>query len=421
MSATGNLHRPLLSGVRIIIGWHSEPARPGLAREFVGVGHGTLTGLARRKEENETFTDVLITNQHVLAGKEVDASTFPPQTRSKNLPKKPKVNIYQGGSNETNRVGIGAFAEPIVYDADNVIDAGGCSLGTGVTAKYALHSVPASPDTADTSARQASTAHDLRYIRSGVKAPAVGMKLIMLGALSGEQTVTVTKIDATPQLADNERHITVIEFSIGVHVQEGDSGAPLFYHDTKADTYQLAGIVFAYDRKAARGQASRADRVAAELNLEFGKRRPNVSAVADLPTVRYRTKVTLDGRGSRDYEGDTLKYKWEHVSPTALTIAITDSTKERATFTTPNWRGTLAFKDDRHQRSQRVAYQICHRRGRPCHTSETARADSDPGFTDGGDSTCPDKNQRLDSVAGQERRRGQARMQICEAAERRDR
>ena len=62
MSGTGNLHRPLLSGIKIT-------SRMGSPISHRYVGEGTLTGLATRNSDRKKM---LVTNLHVMAAAGVD-------------------------------------------------------------------------------------------------------------------------------------------------------------------------------------------------------------------------------------------------------------------------------------------------------------------------------------------------------------
>ena len=73
----------------------------------------------------------------------------------------------------------------------------------------------------------------------------------------------------------------------------------------------------------------------------------NLAPVADAgpdQTVRSGTRVTLDGSGSRDPEGDALTYRW--TAPSGITLSSTTAVQPTFTATTPGtFRFTLVVND----------------------------------------------------------------------------
>ena len=68
---------------------------------------------------------------------------------------------------------------------------------------------------------------------------------------------------------------------------------------------------------------------------------PVANAGAD-QTVETGASVTLDGSGSRDWDGDDLTYAWKQVKGPKVTLSGADSV--RATFTAPSSAATLRFR-----------------------------------------------------------------------------
>jgi uncharacterized repeat protein (TIGR01451 family) len=84
------------------------------------------------------------------------------------------------------------------------------------------------------------------------------------------------------------------------------------------------------------GAVSAAD----EVVLNVVNRMPVANAGPD-QMVTVSSLVTLDGSGSSDPDGDSLAYAWTQTS--GETVALTDATAQKPTFTAPAEAGTLTF------------------------------------------------------------------------------
>ena len=208
-------HRPLLAGIGI---------------KGSDGSYGTLTGLATRNSDGEP---VLVTNLHVVGG----ASRW---TVSGN------ECIYQWDVNDADKVGQ-LYTEsgpdgsrnswvPVVTGLrsllqKNIADVAALKLSDCVDAEFALHNHPI---------------HDNRQVTPGVIEPRVDMKLAMLGATSGERTVTVRETDQTrPVWGTWFTGLTILRGSrlLDPPSQGGDSGAPCLSQDD-AGCYRMCCIAF---------------------------------------------------------------------------------------------------------------------------------------------------------------------------------
>ena len=195
-------HRPLVAGIGI-------SGSDG--------SYGTLTGLATRNSDDKK---VLVTNLHTvsLSGWTVSGNE----------------EIYQFAVSNANRVGRLYTNSWVPVQTgllqNNTADVAALELLSGVDAKFALHSHPS---------------HDERPIIAGVIEPRVGMTLTMLGATSGEGTVTVRRIDQTRLIGGTRfTGLTILRGdSSSSPATGGDSGAPCLLH-VGGGRYRMSCIVF---------------------------------------------------------------------------------------------------------------------------------------------------------------------------------
>ena len=203
-------HRPLLAGIGI---------------KAANGSYGTLTGMATRNSDGKP---VLVTNLHII-NREWTVSG--------------DESIYQWDVNDANKVGH-LYTEdgpdgsrdswvPVERGLlqNNIADVAALELYDDVGAEFALHNHPM---------------HDNRQVIPGVIEPRVGMKLMMLGATSGERTVTVAHTDqivlvwGTTFTGASILHGDRI---LSSPVQGGDSGAPCIYQEDD-NCYRMCCIAF---------------------------------------------------------------------------------------------------------------------------------------------------------------------------------
>ena len=210
MELTLDSHRPLVAGIGI---------------SASGGNYGTLTGLATRNSDGKK---VLVTNLHVVSTSGWTVSG--------------NENIYQFAVSNANKVGQ-LYTESLPSGSqkswvpvqtgllqNNTADVAACELLSGVDAKFTLHSHPN---------------HDERPIIAGVIEPRVGMTLTVLGATSGEGTVTVTDTDATrPVNGTRFTGLTILRGDSSSNpARGGDSGAPCLLH-VGGGRYRMSCVVF---------------------------------------------------------------------------------------------------------------------------------------------------------------------------------
>ncbi len=300
MSGTNASHTTLLAGIGIL-------ASNGNAGSPKGIG--TLTGLATRDSDGEK---VLVTNLHVvsvntwtISGGEV---------------------IYQGG----NKVGQIHSSIKVTSGGYNIADVATCEILSGVDAEFTLHDHPT---------------HSQRTVVAGVVDPTEGMVLTMLGAKSGESTVTVKEINQIKQVDKFEfTGVTILDCS-QEPVSHGDSGSPCLFSSSPSH-YQMSCILFArHGIDDSIGYAFPASVAEKLLGITFGDRPPVASATASPLAVTTGSIVTLDGSGSTDPDGDALTYLWEQVDGRGGggIITLSNPTSVSTTFIAPPGPATLEF------------------------------------------------------------------------------
>ena len=214
MSRASEHHRPLVSGIRIQSG--KDETRRGV-RSIWSVGAGTLTGLATRNSDGKRM---LVTNMHVMAGKGANGAIRNPSGDEE---------MYQGLRTRDNKVGSLPTWDsenpawlPIPTEQGQTLaaDVAMCELEDDVAASFILHDHPN---------------HSSRKIIAGTVEPTKGMTLTMLGAATGEHTVTVKDVSLKDDFGGVDFEGVVRLQSSGA-TSDGDSGAPCFYEVERACT-----------------------------------------------------------------------------------------------------------------------------------------------------------------------------------------
>ncbi len=270
---------------------------------------------------------MLVTNMHVMAGKGANGAIQNPSGDEE---------MYQGSLTRNDKVGSlpswdpenpAWLPVPTKQGQTLAADVAMCELEDGVAANFILHDHPN---------------HGNRRIIAGTREPTKGMTLKMLGAATGEHTVTVQAVGLEDDFLGIEFEGVIRLHSSGA-TADGDSGAPCFY-EVREGIYQLACIVFAHNFLRNRTVYAFPASVAEdELGITFGKRAPTATATAP-GTVDPGAAVTLDGSGSIDPDGDVLTYRWEQeASVGSGTVELTNADKAVASFTAPNRLAALTF------------------------------------------------------------------------------
>ena len=307
-------HRPLVSGIRI------KSTRSGGGQHRY-LETGTLTGLATRNSDGRK---VLVTNLHVMAGT-TDNYTFQEPSGGEEM--------YQESVDASRKVGTlpdwdpdSPAWVPLVSGSNNVADVAICELDEGVEAGFTLHDHPN---------------HTNRRVIKGVVEPAKPMSLTMLGAVSGERTVTVEEVNRTKTIGGRDfTGITTLDFGTG-GATGGDSGSACLSR-VRDGEYRMSCIVFSASILNPRiGSAFPASVAERELGITFGNSVPIAEASAPKNGAPY-TLVTLDGRGSTDPDGDTLTYLWEQMS--GHSIVLSNPAGASPTFIAPSGPATLTFR-----------------------------------------------------------------------------
>ena len=169
--------------------------------------------------------------------------------------------------------------------------------------------------------------------------------LVVLGASTGERTVSVGAIGDSPALGG--RNFTgIVRLLTTSPIEGGDSGAPCFYRDTDG-VYHLVCILFGgFKVKGLQvaGYAFRASLAESELGITFGKRAPRAKAMASKVTARYGATVMLTGAASLDLDEDPLTYKWELAPSVGGPVTIENAGTAIASFVAPSQDAALTFK-----------------------------------------------------------------------------
>ena len=157
-----------------------------------------------------------------------------------------------------------------------------------------------------------------RWIVQGVREPEARgpsdeMQLTMIGARSGERTVTVKRVGVGPVIIDEISYTGLVELEYsGTDIMPGDSGAPCLYNEAPG-IYKMSCIFFADNGSTPnRVWAFPASKAQSKLGITFGKRPPVANAGPD-QTVNSGAPVTLDGSLSSDPDGEPLTHLWEQI------------------------------------------------------------------------------------------------------------
>ncbi len=317
MPSVTTKHRPLFSGLGVK---SQRPAPPNKGTgETEAVSSGTLTGVATRDSDDAL---VLVTNLHVLAGRDIVVGLGKKGYRLLNAAG--NESLYQGGIGAADKIGSYADSTRLTDGQAINTDVGMVLLAEGVKAHPRLHGVgPSGP----------------RYIAQDARAPVIDMQLVMIGAQSGEQGVIVYDLDYSTVI-DGYDFNDIVRLLPVEGIILGDSGAGVFYKRTDS-IYELVCIAFgAEDGYVYSFPASRAESL---LGITFGKR-PPIAAARHLPEkVTTGSEVLLVAAGSLDPDGDPLLYQWEIVTPNTG-ISLENSSTQIAKFTAPSAPTTLTFR-----------------------------------------------------------------------------
>ena len=342
MTETNKEHKTLVSGLFI------QSVR-NVNGTLQYKGGGTLTGLATKFKDDQKVL-VLVTNRHVMTG-----SIFNSFDGDEDMY---QADFTPGGvyvPNVAKKVGGNISEVSINVNGRNEVDVAICELEPNVLADFTLHDHPN---------------HSSRKIIGGAVDPVdpadnegTPMEVLMVGAANGEGTVFVMDADTEMNVGNTINGVLVtrrFEHVVRLHcsgrpVKEGDSGAPCLV-GAGENQYKMCCIVYASGpRNAAkesnRGWAFPASKAEGILGFRFGENRPPVATAGYAQMVGLGDSVTLDGSGSTDPEGDTLKYKWEQMSVSERdviasrdTVTLNNANTKTATFTAPSHATTLAFK-----------------------------------------------------------------------------
>ena len=206
MSVPEASHRPLLAGLKIHAG-----VPKGTGKDANYFASGTLTGLATRDADGKP---VLVTNAHNMASRKAETNPVGNEV------------MAQGGEGASDRVGANLMYYTVTTTKNNIADIATLDPDEGVTAEFAMHS---------------SHPHTGRVIIEGTAEPEVDMKLVMLGGVTGERTVTVDQVEKlVEQTTGNFANgFMVMSPSIG---KKGDSGAPLLLK-VRDGVYRMVGVM----------------------------------------------------------------------------------------------------------------------------------------------------------------------------------
>ena len=263
---------------------------------------GTLTGLASRDSDSKK---VLVTNQHVMAG------------AMRNLTG--NEEMYQALPTDANdRVGNmihGVSLRPLPLT--NRVDAAYCEVIDDGHVSFWMHDDPN---------------HTSRVVVEGTLEPEENMVVKTLGIASDERDVVVRDTGAY-KILGGKGFLGVCTYDLQVSDPQGDSGGPVVT-EIEPGKFKMVGIVVGGDISLRRGYFLPASNVESQLGITFGKRTPIVHAVADPTPASVGDTVELNGIGTYDPDGGSLRYLWEKMEGPDL---VTFRNRERliASFTVP--------------------------------------------------------------------------------------
>ena len=308
----------LMAGLAIESGipYPTSELERGLQREPARVGGGTLTGLAIHKDPvTNKETPVLVTCQHVMAGKKLADRAGRRGLRYEYKDAQGTERMYHPHRATGNQVGATLDEVSLSKMGINKADIATCEIVTNTKVSYLMHD-PNHSGTGDT--------HATRKIVSGTVDPSEaeerGATVVLLGAEAGEATAYINNSSKSETL-DRRAFGGIIELiptvsgpaianTVFAQFRSGDSGAPALV-EVQPGVYRMLGIVFA----AIRGDSDNPDRTtklyalpasAAEsaASIKFGEPLPGAPLLNEQDTYsRYKYKTY---KAMTDFGGQAL-------------------------------------------------------------------------------------------------------------------
>ncbi len=322
MSGRTELHRPLLSGVRIT-------SRIGNPLSHTHVGGGTLTGLAVRNSDKKRM---LVTNLHVMAGL-TDQDHIQNPTGSEKM--------FQGGDSYAHKVGSTIRWSRITLGPGkpNEADIAMCFLDSGID--------PWGDDELGAVFKLHDSSHSSRTIIRGTKEPEPGLPVILLGGVTGEIRGEIFDISREKEYIGGAYFKNLFRVGLRTATKPGNSGSPILYK-VEDGVYQMVGIHFAIEEDPHFGYAFPASTAERLMRIKFGHQPPVANAGPD-QKVYLNSEVTLDGRLSTDPDNRGLTYRWEQDfgsdrgAIAEIGVDLSDNTAVQPTFTAPKEPRVLKF------------------------------------------------------------------------------
>ena len=296
MGSSTEEHRPLMAGLRI----HRGSTVVGV--DFPGNYFGTLTGLATRHSDRRP---VLVTNLHIMARDVLNPDAG--------------VAMYQPGPRipflDTRYiVGRNLSWIEVTEEGPNIADAALVELDSDMEASFAVHD----PDHPQIEGVNES----LGTVMPGAIEPTIGMNVIIVGGTSGiiraEVTIPSTTLSWTDQSENSYsfQNTTVLISKFGDTMQDGDSGAPVFYEESPGK-FRMVGIASAVG--GGNILASNAALVEAKLGITFGYQPEITTRSEENMDTPILTSEGFEGQrfiindyfqaGERLYAGDVVGIK----------------------------------------------------------------------------------------------------------------